>query len=133
MTPGTPGGLLVMLAEYGRLSLAQVLQPAIEMADGYPVEGQTVRYTSNRRRTRLRACTGARTWESVSSESPRPMPDPVAEPARQARRRSIARPARAALARRYTAFTRDLTASAGQGRPAVHIVDKDKPLHDSVK
>jgi hypothetical protein len=37
------------------------------------------------------------------------------------------------LARRCTAFTRGLTASAGQGRPAVHIVDKDKPLHDSVK
>jgi gamma-glutamyltranspeptidase/glutathione hydrolase len=41
VTPGTPGGLLVMLAEYGRLPLAQVLQPAIEMADGYPMEAQT--------------------------------------------------------------------------------------------
>jgi gamma-glutamyltranspeptidase / glutathione hydrolase len=40
-TPGTPGGLLVMLAEYGRMSLAQVLAPAIEMADGYPIEAQT--------------------------------------------------------------------------------------------
>ena len=40
VTPGTPGALLVMLAEYGRLSLAQVLQPAIEMADGYPIEQQ---------------------------------------------------------------------------------------------
>jgi gamma-glutamyltranspeptidase/glutathione hydrolase len=43
VTPGTPGGLLVMLAEYGRLSLAQVLQPAIEMADGYPIDGETAR------------------------------------------------------------------------------------------
>ena len=43
VTPGTPGGLLVMLAEYGRLSLAQVLQPAIEMADGYPMDGETAR------------------------------------------------------------------------------------------
>src|SRR5690606_18754999 len=34
-TPGTPGGLLVMLAEYGRLSLAAVLAPAIELANGY--------------------------------------------------------------------------------------------------
>ena len=40
-TPGTPGGLMVMLAEYGRLSLAQVLAPAIEMAEGYPIEAQT--------------------------------------------------------------------------------------------
>jgi gamma-glutamyltranspeptidase / glutathione hydrolase len=38
VTPGTPGGLLVMLAEFGRLSLAEVLEPAIEMARGYPME-----------------------------------------------------------------------------------------------
>ncbi len=38
VTPGTPGGLMVMLAEYGELSLAQVLQPAMEMASGYPIE-----------------------------------------------------------------------------------------------
>jgi gamma-glutamyltranspeptidase/glutathione hydrolase len=30
-----------MLAEYGRLSLREVLAPAIEMADGYPIEAQT--------------------------------------------------------------------------------------------
>jgi gamma-glutamyltranspeptidase/glutathione hydrolase len=41
VTPGTPGGLLTMLAEYGTMSLAQVLAPAIEMADGYPMEAQT--------------------------------------------------------------------------------------------
>jgi gamma-glutamyltranspeptidase/glutathione hydrolase len=40
VTPGTPGGLMVMLAEYGTLSLAQVLAPAIAMADGYPIEAQ---------------------------------------------------------------------------------------------
>ncbi len=40
VTPGTPGGLLVMLAEYGRLSLKEVLEPAIQMADGYPIEQQ---------------------------------------------------------------------------------------------
>ncbi len=43
VTPGTPGGLLVMLAEYGRLSLAEVLGPAIQMADGYPIEADAVR------------------------------------------------------------------------------------------
>ena len=40
VTPGTPGGIMVMLAEYGTMSLKQVLQPAIEMADGYPMEAQ---------------------------------------------------------------------------------------------
>lgn len=38
VTPGTPGGLLTMLAEYGTLSLKDVLQPAIEMADGFAIE-----------------------------------------------------------------------------------------------
>ncbi len=40
VTPGTPGGIMVMLAEYGKLSLAQVLAPSIEMAEGYPIEEQ---------------------------------------------------------------------------------------------
>ncbi|MEQ8483073.1 MAG: gamma-glutamyltransferase [Pseudomonadales bacterium] len=40
VTPGTPGGLMVMLAEYGRLSLAEVLAPAIRLAEGYPIEAQ---------------------------------------------------------------------------------------------
>lgn len=43
VTPGTPGGLLVMLAEWGTLSLAEILAPAIELADGYPIEEDTVR------------------------------------------------------------------------------------------
>jgi gamma-glutamyltranspeptidase/glutathione hydrolase len=38
VTPGTPGGLLVMLAEYGRLSLEEVLAPALEMSAGYAIE-----------------------------------------------------------------------------------------------
>jgi gamma-glutamyltranspeptidase/glutathione hydrolase len=41
VTPGTPGGLLAMLSEYGTMSLAEVLAPAIQMADGYPIEAQT--------------------------------------------------------------------------------------------
>jgi gamma-glutamyltranspeptidase/glutathione hydrolase len=40
VTPGTPGGLLVMLAEYGRLSLRDVLAPAMQMAEGYPIEAE---------------------------------------------------------------------------------------------
>src|SRR5260221_8544339 len=41
ITPGTPGGLMVMLAEYGKLSLREVLEPAIRMADGYAIEEET--------------------------------------------------------------------------------------------
>jgi gamma-glutamyltranspeptidase/glutathione hydrolase len=41
VTPGTPGGLLVMLAEFGTMSLAQVLAPAMQMAEGYPIEENT--------------------------------------------------------------------------------------------
>jgi len=40
VTPGTPGGLMVMLAEFGTLSLKDVLEPAIQMADGYAIEAQ---------------------------------------------------------------------------------------------
>jgi gamma-glutamyltranspeptidase/glutathione hydrolase len=43
VTPGTPGGLMVMLAEYGTLSLEDVLAPAIQMAEGYPMEAQLSR------------------------------------------------------------------------------------------
>jgi len=38
VTPGTPGGLMVMLAEFGKLHLADVLAPAMQMAEGYPIE-----------------------------------------------------------------------------------------------
>lgn len=41
VTPGTPGGLCTMLAEYGTMSLKDVLTPAIQLADGYPMEAQT--------------------------------------------------------------------------------------------
>lgn len=41
VTPGTPGGLCTMLAEYGTMSLKDVLAPAMQMAAGYPIEAQT--------------------------------------------------------------------------------------------
>lgn len=41
VTPGTPGGLCTMLAEYGTMSLKEVLAPAMQMAEGYPIEAQT--------------------------------------------------------------------------------------------
>ena len=40
-TPGTPGGICYMLANYGTMSLEQVLAPAMELAAGYPMEAQT--------------------------------------------------------------------------------------------
>lgn len=41
VTPGTPGGLMTMLAEFGTKSLEEVLQPAIILAEGYPIETST--------------------------------------------------------------------------------------------
>jgi gamma-glutamyltranspeptidase/glutathione hydrolase len=43
VTPGTPGGLFTMLAEWGTLSLKDVLSPAMELAEGYPIEEQLSR------------------------------------------------------------------------------------------
>ena len=41
VTPGTAGGLCYMLANYGKLSLKEVLEPAMQLAAGYPIEAQT--------------------------------------------------------------------------------------------
>ncbi|MEO5591479.1 MAG: gamma-glutamyltransferase, partial [Chitinophagaceae bacterium] len=41
VTPGTPGGICYMLAEYGTMSLKEVLWPAMQLAAGYPIEAQT--------------------------------------------------------------------------------------------
>jgi gamma-glutamyltranspeptidase/glutathione hydrolase len=41
VTPGTPGGLCYMLANYGTMTLEQVLAPAMQLAAGYPIEAQT--------------------------------------------------------------------------------------------
>jgi gamma-glutamyltranspeptidase/glutathione hydrolase len=40
VTPGTPGALITMLAEFGKLSLAEVLAPSIELADGYAIDAE---------------------------------------------------------------------------------------------
>lgn len=50
ITPGTPGGLMTMLAEYGTLSLREVLEPAIRMADGYPIEAETANSIERQKR-----------------------------------------------------------------------------------
>lgn len=49
VTPGTPGGLLVMLAEFGTLSLGEVLGPALQMAEGYPIEASQADNMERRR------------------------------------------------------------------------------------
>ena len=41
VTPGTPGGLMTMLAEYGTMSLKDVLAPTMQLCEGYPIEAQT--------------------------------------------------------------------------------------------
>ena len=41
VTPGTVGGLIHMLSEYGTMSLKQVLAPAMQLAAGYPIDAQT--------------------------------------------------------------------------------------------
>ncbi len=50
VTPGTPGGLCYMLAEYGTMSLKEVLAPAMEMAGGYAIEAQTANSFENQKR-----------------------------------------------------------------------------------
>src|SRR5436305_5514674 len=55
VTPGTPGGIMTMVAEYGKLSLKDVLGPAIEMADGYAIEGQSAG-TIDRNKDKLKNC-----------------------------------------------------------------------------
>jgi gamma-glutamyltranspeptidase/glutathione hydrolase len=52
-TPGTPGGICFMLAEYGTLSLKQVLAPAMQLAAGYPMEAQTAN-SIERQKTRIK-------------------------------------------------------------------------------
>ncbi len=53
VTPGTPGGILVILAEFGKLSLKDVLAPSIQLADGYPIEAQLAN-TIEREKKRLK-------------------------------------------------------------------------------
>ncbi len=52
-TPGTVGGLCMMLAEYGTMSLEQVLKPAMELAAGYPIDAQTAN-SMERGKTRIK-------------------------------------------------------------------------------
>src|SRR5881392_2636152 len=75
VTPGTPGGLMTMLAEYGKLSLKDVLAPAIEMADGYPIEAQLTN-TIEREKARIKQWPYSRTVFLTHQGRPREAPEP---------------------------------------------------------
>lgn len=75
VTPGTVGGLLTMEAEYGRLSLKDVLAPAIQMADGYPMEAQ-LSNTIERNKTWIKKWKYAPTIMLTHSGAKREAPEP---------------------------------------------------------
>ncbi|MGI4022250.1 MAG: gamma-glutamyltransferase family protein [Janthinobacterium lividum] len=52
-TPGTPGGIIYMLVNFGTMSLEQVLAPAMHMAAGYAIEAQAAN-TMERDKERLK-------------------------------------------------------------------------------
>jgi gamma-glutamyltranspeptidase/glutathione hydrolase len=52
VTPGTVGGLCLMLANYGTMSLKQVLEPAMQLAAGYPIDAQTANSMESERNKR---------------------------------------------------------------------------------
>jgi gamma-glutamyltranspeptidase/glutathione hydrolase len=49
-TPGMFDACLVALARYGRLRLEEVMRPAVELAEGHPIDELRVRYIHNTRR-----------------------------------------------------------------------------------
>lgn len=75
VTPGTPGGIMVMLAEFGRLSLAEVLSPAIQMADGYPIEAETA-HRIEQEKARLKEWPYSRRIMLPHLGQPREAPEP---------------------------------------------------------
>lgn len=75
ITPGTPGGIIVMLAEYGKLSLKDVLGPAIEMADGYPIEQQAAD-TIEKNKDLIKQWPYSRTTFLTHPDRAREAPDP---------------------------------------------------------
>lgn len=76
VTPGTPGGLMVMLAEFGTLSLAEVLAPAVQMArEGYPIEAQAAD-TMERHKERIKQWRYSREVFLPHLGQPREAPQP---------------------------------------------------------
>ncbi len=81
VTPGTPGGLMVMLASYGELSLAEVLAPAMQMARGYPIEAAQADNMERHRETIAQWPASKRIllphWQEGSAERAAPYPGEV--------------------------------------------------------
>src|SRR5438034_3602174 len=75
VTPGTPGGVMTMIAEYGKLSLKDDLGPAIEMADGYPIEAQAAN-TIERDKARLKQWPYSKALFLTHAGSRREAPEP---------------------------------------------------------
>ncbi len=81
VTPGTPGGLMVMLANYGELSLAEVLEPAMQMAKGYPIEAAQADNMERHRETIAQWPASKRIllphWKDGSAERAAPYPGEI--------------------------------------------------------
>ena len=75
VTPGTPGGVMTMIAEYGKLSLKDDLAPAIEMADGYPIEAQAAN-TIERDKARIKQWPYSKALFLTHAGSRREAPEP---------------------------------------------------------
>src|SRR5712692_5519621 len=75
VTPGTPGGIITMVAEFGKLSLKDVLGPAIEMADGYPIEAELTN-TIERQKARLKQWPYSRALFLTHAGQKREAPEP---------------------------------------------------------
>jgi gamma-glutamyltranspeptidase/glutathione hydrolase len=75
VTPGTPGGIVTMVAEFGKLSLKDVLAPAIEMADGYAIERQAAD-TIERQKARLKQWPYSKAVFLTHAGSRREAPEP---------------------------------------------------------
>jgi gamma-glutamyltranspeptidase/glutathione hydrolase len=74
VTPGTPGGLCHMLAEYGTLSLKQVLKPAMDLAAGYPIDAETAN-SIERNKARIREWPYSRKVMLPHAGQPREAPE----------------------------------------------------------
>lgn len=48
--PGVLDAMVVALSDYGTMTLSEVMQPAIELADGFPIDELRVQYIRNTRR-----------------------------------------------------------------------------------
>jgi gamma-glutamyltranspeptidase/glutathione hydrolase len=76
ITPGTPGGLMTMLAEWGTMSLKDVLAPAIQMADGYAIEAQTANsINSDSNVARIKRWKYSRAVYFTHPDAPKPGPE----------------------------------------------------------